>query len=187
MQREGFIPKLHMWNHGTLCRTVYNLGLHYSMARTDGELIERDWAAIVAVATQTGEMNNGTRHRALDDHWIDNNFQRLCRLSTLSRLSSLFTTHQNFSEDLLLRWLEKAIKWSKIQSGALADLERGIPQDQLMRWKKAVAEWDADHSKPNPYEEREEGESFFYLPTSSVSLSPLNICLAVEMLRHNEH
>jgi hypothetical protein len=69
----------------------------------------------------------------------------------------------------LLRWLEKAIKWARIQGDALADMERGIPQDQLARWKKMVANWDADHSKPNPYEEREEGENGLLLPFLFVS------------------
>jgi hypothetical protein len=176
IEREGFIPKLHMYNHGTICRSVYNLLYHRGMAWTDGESIERDWAVIVTVATQTGEMNGGTRHGALNDHWIDNNFKRLCRLSKSCISSSLSASDQNLSEDILLRWLEKAIKWARIQRNALEDMERGIPQDQLMRWKKMVADWEADHSKPNPYEEREEGEHVFcLLILSSPFYSPRSI------------
>jgi hypothetical protein len=64
----------------------------------------------------------------------------------------------NKTEDLLLRWLQKAIKWAKIQGDAVAGIEHGLTPDQLARWKKLVLDWELDHSKPDPYEEREEGE-----------------------------
>jgi hypothetical protein len=68
------------------------------------------------------------------------------------------STHSSSSEDLLLRWLQKAITWLKAQRNAVSELERGILVGKLMQWKKMVAEWEVDHSAPDPYEEREEGK-----------------------------
>jgi hypothetical protein len=81
MQRRGFIPKLHNKMHGLRCQTIHCINLFSGMARTDGESTERDWASIVVAALQTGEMNLGSRHEALGDHWADKNFQRLVGLS----------------------------------------------------------------------------------------------------------
>jgi hypothetical protein len=81
MHRRGFVPKLHLYAHGKSCRTVWSLNYHQQVGRTDGESTERDWASAVLAALQTGEMNAGTRHGALDDHWIDKNFRRMLGLS----------------------------------------------------------------------------------------------------------
>jgi hypothetical protein len=79
--RRGFVPKLHLYAHGSSCRTVYSLNYHRGVARTDGESTERDWAAAVVAALQTSEMNPGARYGALDDHWCDKNYQRIIGLS----------------------------------------------------------------------------------------------------------
>jgi hypothetical protein len=81
MNRRGFIPKMHSNDHGPDCRTIFGFNYHPGVGRTDGESVERDWATVVAAALQTGEMNAGTRHGALDNHWIDRNFQRSIGLS----------------------------------------------------------------------------------------------------------
>jgi hypothetical protein len=157
LARRGFIPKLHIYGHGLECRTQYSLNYHPGLGRTDGESIERDWAAIVQAALQTGEMNAGARHENLDDHWADKNFCRTVGLSESPFFSLRISTDAS-SEDLLLRWLQKAIDWSQVQGTAVAELERGIPNAKLVQWKMMVAEWELDHSKPDPYEEREEGK-----------------------------
>jgi hypothetical protein len=102
-------------------------------------------------------MNAGTRHGTLDDHWIDKNFGRMVGLSECASAKHVIKTHSS-SEDLLLRWLHKAMNWSKVQGTAVTELERGIPAAKLIQWKKMVTEWEADHSAPDPYEEREEGK-----------------------------
>jgi hypothetical protein len=81
MSHRGFVPKLHLYAHGASCRTVWSLNYHRGVGRTNGESTERDWAAAVVAALQTAEMNKGSRHDALDDHWIDKNFRREVGLS----------------------------------------------------------------------------------------------------------
>jgi hypothetical protein len=81
LKRRGFIPKLHIYGHGIECRTQYSLNYHPGLGQTDRESIKRDWAAIVQAALQTGEMNAGTRHGTLDDHWADKNFCCIIGLS----------------------------------------------------------------------------------------------------------
>jgi hypothetical protein len=81
MRKRGFVPKLHLYAHGPPCRTIWSLNYHAGVGRTDGKSTERDWAAAVLAALQTGEMNPGARHGALDDHWIDKNFRRVVGLS----------------------------------------------------------------------------------------------------------
>jgi hypothetical protein len=161
LERRGFIPKLHIYGHGIECRTQYSLNYHPGLGRTDGESVERDWAAIVQAALQTGEMNAGTRHGTLDDHWADKNFCRIIGLSECTLVKCVVDAYL-LSEDLLLRWLQKAISWSNVQGTAVAELERGIPVVKLVQWKKMVAAWEVDHSSPDPYEEREEGQLHTY-------------------------
>jgi hypothetical protein len=80
LKRRGFIPKLHLYDHGESCLTKWSLNYHHGVGRTDGESTERDWASAVLTALQTAEMNPGSRHAALDDHWIDRNFRRIIGL-----------------------------------------------------------------------------------------------------------
>jgi hypothetical protein len=111
----------------------------------------------VQAALATGEMNAGARHETLDNHWADKNFSRTVGLSESPSILLRIYAYPS-SEDLLLRWLQKAIDWSHLQSTAVAELERGIPVTKLMQWKIMVAKWEDDHSNPDPYEEREEGK-----------------------------
>jgi hypothetical protein len=90
MERRGFVPKLHLYAHGPSCRTAYSLNYHRGVGRTDGESTERDWAAAVVAALQTSEMNKGSRHGALDDHWCDKNYQRVVGMSERDSSSQLF-------------------------------------------------------------------------------------------------
>jgi hypothetical protein len=77
---RGFVPKLHLYAHGPSCCTKWSLNYHKGVGRTDGELTKRDWAAVVMAGLQTAEMNAAARQAALDDHWVDRNFQRLVGL-----------------------------------------------------------------------------------------------------------
>jgi hypothetical protein len=66
-------------------------------------------------------------------------------------------------EDLLLRWLERAVKWSKIQRESVDDLEKGIAPEKIREWRDMVSIWEVDHSAPDPYEEPEEGGIFLFV------------------------
>jgi hypothetical protein len=81
VQKCGFIPKLHIYGHGQSCQTKWSLNYAEGVGRTDGKSTERNWASVVLAGLQTAEMNPGSRHAALDDHWIDWNFWCLLGLS----------------------------------------------------------------------------------------------------------
>jgi hypothetical protein len=161
MQRRGFVPKLHLYAHGASCRTRWSLNYHQGVGRTDGESTERDWAAVVVAALQTAEMNRGSRHGALDDHWIDKNFRREVGLRMLYHLTYIWFATDDVSGPLLLRWFLNAVKWSKIQSEAANDLAGALDEETVTQWKDMVKAWESDKSKPDPYEEREEGTLLF--------------------------
>jgi hypothetical protein len=61
------------------------------------------------------------------------------------------------TEDLLVRWLKDAIKWSRLHRDAVAKLEASqsdVP-GRLEQWKSMKSAWESDHNQPNPYEEPE--------------------------------
>jgi hypothetical protein len=62
---------------------------------------------------------------------------------------------------LLLWWFRNAVKWSKIQSEAANDLAGALDEDMVTQWKVMVKAWESDKSKPDPYEEQEEGKLSF--------------------------
>jgi hypothetical protein len=151
---RGFIPKLHLYAHGSACATKWSLNYHRGVGRTDGESTERDWASAVLAALQTAEMNLGSRHAALDDHWIDRNFRRMVGLRKYSVQAS-YILSQYLTGPLLLKWLLLAVKWSRIHSHVLKDIESNTSEADLAKWKKMVRDWEHDHSQPDPYVEPE--------------------------------
>jgi hypothetical protein len=161
MQRRGFVPKLHLYAHGASCRTTWSLNYHQGVGRTDGESTERDWAAVVVAALQTAEMNHGSRHAALDDHWIDKNFRREVGLSRFHMDSASLSLNAH-TENLLLKWFHNAVKWSKIQTESADDLANALNPALVSQWKDMVKAWQLDKSQPDPYEEREEGQCHLY-------------------------
>ncbi|KAF9231029.1 hypothetical protein BU15DRAFT_90993 [Melanogaster broomeanus] len=76
------------------------------------------------VATSTREMGPGSRRDALDDHFSDFNWKKICTMGT--------TLHRKLTE---------------------ARPERDQHKQDLRReWRVAVERWEADHSNPNPFE-----------------------------------
>ena len=70
------IPMFHMMGHGEDCQTRYSLHYLEKMARTDGENIERGWAAFNPTAMQVREMGLGTRRDVFNFHFGSFNWQR---------------------------------------------------------------------------------------------------------------
>jgi hypothetical protein len=172
MQRRGFVPKLHLYAHGALCQTTWSLNYHQGVGRTDGESTERDWAAVVVAALQTAEMNHGSRHAALDNHWIDKNFRREVGLSKKFYPHFPSLSLNAFAENLLLKWFQNAVKWSKIQTDSANDLANALDPAMVCQWKDMVKAWQSDKSKPNPYEEREEGQCYTCLSSQVLTIGP---------------
>jgi hypothetical protein len=74
------IPKMHIKGHLRDCQTTYSLNLIPGSAETDGEAIERPWAHIGGVGTNTREMGPGSREDTLNGHWGSWNWQKLVGL-----------------------------------------------------------------------------------------------------------
>jgi hypothetical protein len=80
---DGAIPKFHLRAHKEQCHSVESLNYRVGVGRTDGEMIERDWAAVNAAAKSTKEMGEGARHDSLDDVWGDWNYSKIISMSML--------------------------------------------------------------------------------------------------------
>lgn len=135
------IPKLHIYGHKILCQLLFSLNYTLGLARTDREGIERPWANIRPVATSTREMGPGSRVDTLDDHWSHWNWQKLIGLGPLlmKRLLSAIS-ERNFQEESLATFTENQL-------------------DHVTEWKAMVDAFDADNTKPNPYELPKTGAS----------------------------
>ncbi|KAJ6447493.1 hypothetical protein C8R47DRAFT_938422, partial [Mycena vitilis] len=103
-------------------------------ARTDGEGIERPWANIGPVSTSTVEMGPGARHDTLDDHWGHWNWGKFIGLGAL-----------------LMKRLLRAIEERNFQRDSLATFTEH-QAEHVEGWKAMVEAFDADATKPNPYE-----------------------------------
>lgn len=76
VQIDWGIPKCHCPAHKIECQLPHSMNLKPGVGRTDGEGIERDWAAINPVASSTKEMGPGSRHDTLDDHFGHHNWRK---------------------------------------------------------------------------------------------------------------
>jgi hypothetical protein len=128
------IPKLHIYGCKLVCQLFYSLNYTPGAARTDGEGIERPWANIGPVATSTREMGPGARHDTLDDHWGHWNWQKLIGLGALIKK----------------RWLMAVVE----RNNQRASLETFTANqlEHVPKWKADVEAFEADSTKPNPYE-----------------------------------
>ncbi|KAJ6511876.1 hypothetical protein C8R47DRAFT_1173309 [Mycena vitilis] len=146
------IPKLHIYGHKVLCQISYSLNYTPGSARTDGEGIERPWANIGPVSTSTVEMGPGSRHDTLDDHWGHWNWGKLIGLGILLRKRLLRAIpERNFQRDSLATFTENQA-------------------EHVGEWKTMVEEFEADQTKPNPYE----------LPKSGLNENDVRLQLAQE-------
>ena len=77
---EFTVPKLHINGHKEMCWTRYGFNYRPGVGRTDGEGIERRWAAVNDAATSTKEMRDGHRQDILDDVCNDLNYRKIVDL-----------------------------------------------------------------------------------------------------------
>ncbi|KIK78259.1 hypothetical protein PAXRUDRAFT_36671 [Paxillus rubicundulus Ve08.2h10] len=123
------VPKFHLLAHIGLCQTKYLFNFHKAP--------KHGWANINPVATSMREMGPGNRHDMLDDHFSNWNWKKVCALGT--------TLQQKLKE-------EEAIPKRDQHMLDLAEFEKAIPPANLNKWRHSVENWEADDSKPNPFE-----------------------------------
>ena len=55
-------------------------------------------------------------------------------------------------ESLLARRAEEAVKQREIHVASFLDFADALEEGDVVEWTRAVQAWEADRSKPNPYE-----------------------------------
>ncbi|KAG2117119.1 uncharacterized protein F5147DRAFT_742928 [Suillus discolor] len=148
-----FVPKFHLDAHIKACQTRFSFNWTPWVGRMDGEAPERGWANINHVAASMKEMGPGACQDTLDDHFGDWNWKKI---SGFGRT--------------LLRKIKEAVEAEKDHRAALQELEGSIESSEvgtasITEWRNEVEAWEADRTKPNPFDSRVTGAS-----SQSVSL-----------------
>ncbi|KAF7308828.1 CxC2 domain-containing protein [Mycena kentingensis (nom. inval.)] len=128
------VPKMHIKGHIVLCQLMFSLALVPGSGNTDGEGIERLWAAIAGLAASTKLSGHGARADALDVHWSFWNWMRLVGLPKLLR-----------------RRGENARVQRAVQEEAFQEFSERQAANVPV-WLKAIEDFEADGRNPNPYE-----------------------------------
>lgn len=74
------IPKFHLPAHQESCHLKYSFNISPQVGRTDGEAIERGWAAVNPFASSTKEMGPGSHRDLLDDIFGAYNWDKVTRM-----------------------------------------------------------------------------------------------------------
>ncbi|KAF7312905.1 CxC2 domain-containing protein [Mycena kentingensis (nom. inval.)] len=128
------LPVFHADCHEEDCRCENKLSLQSGVGGTDGEGVERVWSGLNPAAFSTKEMSLSNRADALDDR-IDNH----------NHLKNLGLGN------LLQRRLVLALNERRRQIDAFEAVSEGLHSDTIKQWKRALREWEQDHTKPNPF------------------------------------
>jgi hypothetical protein len=135
------IPKFHFGAHEAKNHSQYSYNLQRGVGNTHGEVVEENWGDSNEAASQSKRMGPGTREDFLDDIFGYHNFKILDSL-----------------DELLPRRLVTAVKELAAQELTFSQFDHGL-ENQVGRavldgWQMEVDAWDADHTKPCPYEPR---------------------------------
>ncbi|EAU83273.2 hypothetical protein CC1G_12790 [Coprinopsis cinerea okayama7 len=128
------IPKFHLPAHVAKCRSSFSFNFTRGAGRTDGEAPERTWAAINKLASSFKEMGPGSRRDGMDDHYGDRNWTKVVAMAT---------TLWDRAQEALIKRTEKV--------EAFRDFSSAL-ETSTKDWGAMVRAWEADNSKPNPYE-----------------------------------
>ncbi|KAK7044331.1 CxC2 domain-containing protein [Favolaschia claudopus] len=135
------IPKFHLPAHIEDCNILYSFNLTPFVGRTDGEAPERGWANINSIAPSTKEMGPGARRDALDDQFNDSNHKKIIGMGKS-----------------LLEKIQKAVPNMTQHRLELAEAERGLPSDEVEKWRAEMEAWELDAANPNPFKLTEKYE-----------------------------
>jgi Kyakuja-Dileera-Zisupton transposase len=97
-----FIPKLHIYAHGSKCQYKYSFNFQKWSARTDGEDPERFWSHINPASLSTREMSPGARFDTLDSHAADWNWRKIVKLGVSIFYESVSILIDDFSPQVHL-------------------------------------------------------------------------------------
>ncbi|KAG1902460.1 uncharacterized protein F5891DRAFT_978759 [Suillus fuscotomentosus] len=154
------VPKFHLPAHILSCQTTYSFNFIKGVGRTNGKAPECGWADINPIATSTREMGPGSRCDTLNDHFNDWNWKKVCLMGKT-----------------LACKLKAALPEVLERRRDLNDFEAALDSSQLACWKEDVVAWEAERSKPNPFE----------LKVTRLDLEDQQRCLAFEAGKIGQH
>ncbi|TFY58980.1 hypothetical protein EVJ58_g6064 [Rhodofomes roseus] len=128
------IPKFHLPAHQSSCQTGYSFNFTAGVGRTDGEAVERGWAAVNPFASSTKEMGPGHRHNVLDDVFGDYNWRKVRQMGPA-----------------LLARLKEAVPNANEHQVAFEEFTEVLPLRNIATWTEMVTKWEDDPSNPNPF------------------------------------
>ncbi|KDQ52704.1 hypothetical protein JAAARDRAFT_198051 [Jaapia argillacea MUCL 33604] len=136
------VNKFHLAGHAKKCQAPFSFNFRYGVGQSNGEGPERLWAWLNGAGPSTKEMGPGTRQDTINDFCAFMNW-----LKTIGMEKALL--------QLLVEAVIEAIKHmsafkifhAKLKCDRLKELEG---------WEKMLVEWEANHSKPCPYETSED-------------------------------
>lgn len=134
------IPKLHSNAHNPPCPTAYSLNYIDGAGCTNGEAIERTYAATGLLSGSTKQMGPGYRHDSLDTHWQFWNWGKITGglVRAVFIMSFIYTLNHTTGASLYKKLFVAYI-------GA---------EEQM------VKAWEVDHSQPDPYAVPKSGKPF---------------------------
>ncbi|KAL1736713.1 hypothetical protein EV714DRAFT_198405 [Schizophyllum commune] len=135
------IPKLHIHGHKLLCQLLFNFNWTCGCGRTDGEGVERPWAALGALGTSLRAMGPGSASDTLDDHGNFWNAVREVGIGSLTR------------RRLIDAFAELAVQTAELEEFRIGQVEHAEA------WEAAVIAFENDNSQENPFEPPNHGAS----------------------------
>ncbi|KAI6009436.1 hypothetical protein F5J12DRAFT_905029 [Pisolithus orientalis] len=132
------IPKFHLPAHIASCQWSFSFNWTKGVGQTDGEEPEHGWANLNPAASSMKTMGPGHCQDTLDDYFGDWNWKKLIGLgaSLLRKVKEAIPECNDHQRDF------EELTWS---------LKLKFPE-QLTLWKQQVEDWEADSTKPNPFE-----------------------------------
>ncbi|KAJ7079314.1 hypothetical protein C8R43DRAFT_1143270 [Mycena crocata] len=128
------LPVWHASSHEAECSNQNSLSFLVGVGKTDGEGIERVWAALNPMAYATKEMGPGNRADTIDDKIDSHNF-----LKNLGQV------------DALRRKLVVSLAERARQVESFKEVNKTVTKELRAEWQSAVDAFVADHDQPNPY------------------------------------
>ncbi|EPS93480.1 hypothetical protein FOMPIDRAFT_39266, partial [Fomitopsis schrenkii] len=128
------IPKFHLPAHQESCQIKYSYNYVKHVGRTDGEAVERGWAAVNGFSGSTKEMGPGSRRDVLDDAFGDYNWRKVVQLP-----KTLLQRVKNAGEERSKFALE------------LRELTESTDAVRIAEWTTQVEAWE-NGSDYNPFE-----------------------------------
>ncbi|KAL0571336.1 hypothetical protein V5O48_010634 [Marasmius crinis-equi] len=127
------VPKLHIKGHGRDCQEKFAFHLLPGAGQTDGEGIERQWASLGPIGSNTKEMGPGHRRDTIDDHVGFWGFLKILALGRLLRKRRADARQQTAIHDQFFQ------EFSDSQPGHSAE------------WLRMIEDWEAGRTELNPY------------------------------------